>query len=110
MQLQECIDLCSECHTVCIQTLTDSLEKGEDHIDVERLCLLQDCADICRVSVDFMLRESPQHSHTCRACGEVSALCAEECRKMENDEQMQYCAEICERCAESCRSMAAMTA
>lgn len=105
--LQACIQMCQECHTTCLKTLAYCLSQGGEHTEKGHLTTLQDCAQICQTSADFMLRESHLHQHTCQACAEICQHCAEHCSKM-NDEQMQRCAETCRRCAESCRQMAGM--
>ncbi len=105
MNTQDCIENCTECHDICLETLGQCYSKG-GHAKPEHLRLLQDCADICRVSADLMLRQSPLHVHTCGACAEICAACAEKCESMSDDEQMQRCAEACRECADSCREMA----
>jgi len=106
--LQDCIEACSTCHDVCVQTVTHCLEKGGQHAEVGHIRLLLDCAEICQTSANFMLRGSPLHTQTCSACAEICRACAEECEHMGSDEQMRTCAETCRRCEESCRRMAQM--
>lgn len=105
-EMKECIDACDDCHSICLETVSWCLEQGGEHAEAEHVKLLQDCAEICQTSANFMLRQSPRHDLTCGACAEVCERCAEECERMDG-EQMQACAEACRRCAESCRSMAA---
>jgi hypothetical protein len=66
---------------------------------------MMDCAEICQISANFMLRNSDLHVHTCAACAEVCQRCAEDCARMSDDSRMGACAEMCRRCAESCRQM-----
>jgi hypothetical protein len=106
-EMQECIDNCTECHAICVATITHCLQMGGKHAEAAHIGLLMDCAQICATSADFMLRGSPMHSRTCAACAEICARCAEECARMGSDDMMQRCAEACRRCAESCRRMAA---
>jgi hypothetical protein len=101
-EMRECITRCSDCHNVCLETVTHCLTT-----EVEHTRLLLDCAEICATSRDFMLRGSERHRSTCGLCAEI---CSEYARWAANvpgaDEQMRRCAEECERCAESCRRMA----
>ncbi len=106
-QMQECIDNCTECHRICLETVTHCLRKGGEHAAAGHIRLLLDCAEICQTNANFMLRGSDLHAYTCGACAEVCERCAEECERMGDDEQMRRCAELCRRCAESCRRMAA---
>lgn len=106
-QMQECIDNCTTCHRVCVQTVVFCLEQGGGHAEASHVRLLLDCAEICQTSANFMLRGSELHAYTCGACAEICARCADACERMGDDEQMRRCAEVCRRCADSCRRMAA---
>ena len=104
--MQQCIQECLNCHSVCLETVTYCLEQGGMQADARHIRLLLDCAQICQTSADFMLRGSDLHTQTCAACAEVCQRCAESCEQMGNDARMQACAETCRRCAESCQQMA----
>jgi len=109
--MQQCIQNCTECHRVCLETVAHCLSMGGKHASPEHIRLLLDCAQICQTSVDFMIRGSNLHTLTCGVCAEICQRCADECEQMaDGDAQMQRCAEVCRRCAESCRQMAAMAA
>ncbi len=106
-EMRECIDNCLQCHAICECTSAHCLRMGGDHASVEHQTTLRDCAQICAVSADFMIRESPIHTATCAACATACERCEMECRHMANgDEMMLRCADACHRCAESCRRMA----
>lgn len=106
-EMQACIDNCTRCHAICVETMTHCLKQGGRHADPAHIRLLADCAQICATSADFMLRGSDLHGRTCAACAEVCDRCAESCERMDDDEMMKACADECRRCAESCRRMAA---
>lgn len=105
-KLEQCITDCLDCHSVCLSTISHCLAKGGDHAAPHHIRLLQDCAQICMTSADFMLRGSPLDQMICRICGGVCELCADECAKMADDDAMVLCAETCRRCAKSCGEMA----
>ena len=105
--MQRCIEECSACHQICLKTIHHCLGMGGKHAEQSHVRLMADCVQICATSADFMLRESPLHHLTCRACAEVCQQCAADCEKIgPNDAQMKQCAEACRKCAESCRKMA----
>ena len=105
--MEECISNCTECHRVCLETITHCLRQGGRHAEADHIRLLLDCAQICATSADFMIRGSGLHGRTCGVCAEVCARCAEDCERIDrDDEMMRRCAEVCRRCAESCRGMA----
>lgn len=104
--LHECIERCSDCHDLCLETMMHCLQQGGKHAEADHLRTLLDCAQACDASRDFMLRGSALHHETCRVCADACERCAKSCEQIRDDEQMRRCAEECRRCAESCREMA----
>jgi len=109
-EMRRCIENCSDCHNVCVETIAHCLELGGKHAEAAHIRLLMDCAEICLTSANYMLRGSELHVRTCAVCAEVCERCAESCEALGDDPLMKQCAEICRRCAESCRQMAATRA
>ena len=109
--MHDCIDRCSNCHDICLETLAHCLSRGGEHASAGHVRALLDCAQACDASRDFMLRGSPLHGRACSVCAEACERCAESCEAIgDGDEQMARCAEECRRCAESCREMAGAAA
>lgn len=107
-EMQQCIEECTRCHAICLQTVGHCLELGGKHADPAHIRLPLDCAEICQTSANFMLRGSDLHQRTCAVCAEVCRACADDCERLAgSDKMMQECAEQCRRCAESCERMAA---
>ncbi len=110
-RLLECIEECLNCHVVCTMTVQHCLASGGDLAEVNLTGVLLDCAELCQVSANFMLRGSPYHPLTCGPCAELCRSCEEACRgASHNDEQLDHCAEVCATCAELCEAMVAMSA
>lgn len=107
-EMQQCIENCLTCHSVCLQTVTHCLTKGGHHAEAAHIRLLLDCVEICQTSANFMLRSSDFHARTCGVCAEICQRCADDCARFGDDQMMQECAQICRRCAESCQRMAGM--
>jgi hypothetical protein len=107
MDMQTCITNCTDCHRICLETITYCLQKGGKHAGADHIRLMMDCVQICATSADFMIRGSELHRLTCGACVEICTRCAEDCEQMADDARMKRCAEMCRRCADSCREMAA---
>ena len=105
-EMLQCIQLCTDCHRACLETVPYCLQQGGMHAAPNHVRLMLDCAEICQTSANFMLRGSDLHAHTCGACAVVCERCAEDCLKMGDDTRMAACAEVCRRCATSCRKMA----
>jgi len=106
--VQKCIQNCTTCHQICLQTISHCLEKGGEHASAQHIRVLSDCAEICSVSANFMTRGSDLHPAICGACAEACLACADSCEQVAgSDEVMKACANICRQCAESCQKMAA---
>jgi hypothetical protein len=101
------VEIMSECHDICLKTLSHCLQQGGRYAQADHITLLLGCAEICQTSADFMLRNSDLHARTCEVCAEVCERCAEDCESLAGDDQIiRDCAEICRRCAKACRQMA----
>lgn len=92
--LAECISMCDECvYNVCL---------GDPAMrDCGQLCI--DCADTCRDTHASVSRGSRFMHDKLTACGDVCQICAEECDRFQDNEDMRRCAEICKHCASMCR-------
>jgi hypothetical protein len=107
-KMQACIDDCLGCYATCETTTTHCLELGGKHAEPTHIRLLADCARICLVSADFMVRQSGSHARLCAICADVCRECADDCERIDaSDEMMAQCAAECRRCADSCAEMAA---
>jgi hypothetical protein len=106
--MQECLELCQDCHKACMETLVYCLQQGGKHSEANHIRLMIDCSEICQTSANFLQRGSNLHRYTCGACAEVCQRCADDCARMSQDNRMAACAEMCRRCAESCRKMSQM--
>ena len=103
--IQDCIQACEQCHRTCLQmAMTHCLAMGGKHVEAEHFRLMMDCAEICQMSVKFMLSGSNYHHRVCAACAEICEACAKSCEAVG---AMDDCVKACNRCAESCRKMAA---
>jgi hypothetical protein len=108
--VQRAIDDCKECHAICVQTIQYSVQQGGPYVAPDYLRLLEDCAQLCQLSEDFMLRDSPISATICTVCAEVCDQCTVACDQVGRgtDAQLRACADQCRRCAQSCRQMAQM--
>ncbi len=107
-QMQECIEICTECFSECQETLVNHcLPMGGKHVEAEHVKLMLDCIQACQTAADFMRRDSRFHTSECRACAEICEACATSCENI-GGEEMKRCAEVCRRCAESCHQMSKM--
>lgn len=105
--VRSCVELCLECHGICLSTLSHCLKKGGSHAEASHIQALTDCAESCRMNADFLLRSSPLQAKCAALCAEACVLCAESCLSHEADEQMKACAKVAQQCASKCHEMAA---
>ena len=103
--VQACIEECLNCHATCIMAAQYCLAEGGELADIDLVSVLMDCAEICQVSANFLLRGSPYHVITCAACAELCRACEEACRGVTGNEQLAHCADECASCAEHCERM-----
>lgn len=105
--MQICIQNCTDCYQMCSHLVDHCLSKGANHADSAHIKLLLDCARVCNLSADLMIRHSEFRSSVCEVCADVCTACAVSCESFEKDDaMMQACAEICRKCASSCDQMA----
>ncbi len=107
--MQDCIELCYDCSTSCLQLIPYCLKQGEDHAEAAHILLLQNCAEICRTSANLMISNSPFSADICKICADICKQCADDCEKFDGDLKMKRCADVCRKCADSCQSMAKMS-
>ena len=102
--IQSCIDDCTRCHAICVETGQYCMEKSGMHAGAQHVRLLQDCAELCQVTANLMLRVSDLYPNACGVCAEACDRCAKMCDElgMSGDMQMKTCAKACRRCAETC--------
>jgi hypothetical protein len=106
--MEACIQACLDCHRICLATVAHCLQLGGNHAGPGHIRIMMDCAQICAVSADFMIRGSQHHPHLCRECAEICRECEASCAgHPAADDAMRRCAEMCRRCAEECGRMAA---
>jgi hypothetical protein len=107
-EMRERIADCSECHNICVETITHCLETGGKNVEASHIRMVLDCAQICVTSADFMLRGSDLHRQTRGVCADACVRCTDECERLIEDDKLTLrCSQVCRRCAESCRQMAA---
>ena len=107
-QIDPNVQVMTECHDICLQTVPHCLEKGRDHAGAEHIILLLDCAEICQPAANFALRKTDRYVKTCgvyAVCAEVCERCALECQRFGGEETVQNCADVCRRCAKACREL-----
>lgn len=106
-RMDQCIEDCLNCYTVCEQALAQALS-GNSQTFSQALILIKSCAEICHTSAKFMMMNSAFHVDTCEICAKVCIECADTCESL-GDEGLRECIEACRVCAQSCEEMSMMS-
>src|SRR3546814_5162654 len=86
--MNECIDNCTQCHAICLETINYCLTKGGVHAAPEHIALLATCADTCATSADAMLRgRSEEHTSELQSLMRISyaVFCLEKKTKKQTE-------------------------
>ena len=103
-QMRSCIDACYACAIACDECAVSCL-KEEDFPHLARCIQLDmDCADMCRLAMAYMGRDSELINLVCYTCAEICDACAEECA---HHNTIKACEDACRRCAQECRKLIA---
>ena len=103
---ESCIEACHACMVANEACAAAGRQESNVHALADCISLNMDCAEICRLAVGYMLRDSRNALSICEACADICERCQEECDKY----MLDYCrasAEACHRCAAACRAMIA---
>lgn len=94
-ELYFCAAQCAYCYNGC------QMEKEKDEFTT---CMAydKDCEDICRLTAQFIERNSDNSELLLKICGEICQKCAAECEKHSHLEHCMKCAEACKKCADIC--------
>ncbi len=102
-----CIEACTACHDVCMETSARLRMQG--HGDEGQIGALLDCAELCRMAANFVMRDSPLHAMVCVLGADACLRAARDCERFEDD-RMREVANTCRRTADRCRRVAAVAA
>ena len=97
-----CITACNECAEACDYCEAACLKEREVAKLARCIQLDIDCAELCRLAVSYMSRESEHAETVCELCATLCEACARECSQHAM-KHCQDCAQACRRCAEECR-------
>jgi hypothetical protein len=114
-EMDEAARACAEGHRVSTRTFSHlrTWERDASVASPDDLRLLLDCAQVCSVAADFLLRASEFHVLMCSLCAEICRKCQQNCRQLaaaEGDPVLAECAAACLQCSNACRRVMAASA
>lgn len=103
---EEAIERALDCYRVTTNCLQHCLSLGGRHADLQHITLMKECAEICRMSAEFLIEKSEFAHDLCGLCAKICDTTADHCQDIApNDVMMNLCVTACRNCAESCRNM-----
>lgn len=96
-----CIEACTECRDRCTELVEEGLGRGAKPGDWALGLLLQDCAEVCVVTANFVFRRSARSREARLWC---ARLCLEAAGELGGKGQAggRECTETLLRCAKQC--------
>jgi len=104
--MADCIESCTACEHLCLETLAWCQGKAPPFGERKLLSLLALCADVCAASARAMIGGSDAHVYLCHACAQVCLRCADACGVLPMEQQLRACASACANAARCCADMA----
>lgn len=95
-EMQQCIEACRDCQKCCVALETSG------GVDSRTLQTAKDCAEMCQVCSNFVMRESHLATEIRKLCAAACENCATACDKMSRSSIAKECAAACRRCAQAC--------
>jgi hypothetical protein len=100
VDVQKAVQDCLGCHSACLETISHCLQLGGQHAEASHIKLLMDCAGVCQITADYLVRGSTYFARMNVLCAEICDQCAKDCEQiMGDDEVMRRCVEACRRCS-----------
>lgn len=88
------------CETSCRNAASYARsKKGAAYKEVVKKA--EDCAELCRISDNFMQRESNMSERLAALCAEACAACAKACEGTK-DANLKACIDSCKKCSDCC--------
>jgi hypothetical protein len=106
VNMEDAIQNAMECSRIAQSCLQHCLSLGGKHADVEHISVMMECAEITRLSAQFMISTSDFTHDQCGVCARVCDACFESCDSIDpEDPHLNSCMVACRKCADSCRNM-----
>jgi hypothetical protein len=90
------------CEAVCEYSINTILQREDPSTRREQLKLLNDCADICTLTVKYIARNSRYAKSLALLCAQICEDCGNHCLQ-HPDSLSQLCGQLCLKCAQELR-------
>lgn len=101
-----CIQISLECYRLCLETFNYCLKQGGKHLAPPHLAILIDCAHICRINADFLIRSSLFQLDLNKLSATLCLQCADSCDAVDPyDPKLRRCSALCRDYADACTGL-----
>jgi hypothetical protein len=104
-EMQNCINATTECHKICLETMTYCMSQGGKYMSANLISAMRDSSEFCMICTNMLISGSLFAGKTCALCAEICDRCALACENISTDKKMTACASACRKCAEACRGV-----
>lgn len=105
LEMQACLQDCTNVHKICLDAMSRYLKTAGKSADMNLVCMLRDCAEMCMMCMNLIMDGSEFMGRTATICADMSEKCAVACEMMNDNADMMACALACRQCAESCKTL-----
>ncbi len=99
--INDCVNACDVCYGACLH------EENAGHM-ADCIIIDRECADICRLTAQFVATDSRFADKLLQLCREVCLACETICRSHPHD-HCQRCADACHQCHIACEEYVRLT-
>ncbi|MFB2644718.1 four-helix bundle copper-binding protein [Raphidiopsis sp. BLCC-F218] len=104
-EMQNCINATTECHKICLETMTYCMSQGGKYMSANLISAMRDCSEFCMICTNMLISGSLFAGKTCALCAEICDRCALACDNISTDKKMTVCASACRKCTEACQGV-----
>lgn len=101
--MEDCARECMNCHDLCLEIINYCLIQGGPYAAPVNIGVLSDCAEICRLTSEFLTRDSNFFREVCNLNEKVCDNCADLTGRFSDDDKMLMCSNVCRETAVLCR-------
>lgn len=101
-ETRACIEAFQTCEQLCLRTLPFVCNEISRPLQADLVRVILDCAEMCRLAANFLVRDS---EHYIRVCREASEICGDLATHCEAVEGLGGLHSVCDECVAACRML-----
>jgi hypothetical protein len=106
VHMEDAIRNAMQCSRIAQSCLQHCLSLGGKYADMDHISAMMECAEITRLSAQFMISTLDFTHDLSGVCARVCDACLESCQNIDpEDPHMNATMVACRKCADSCRNL-----